>query len=725
MAVSKKEKLIKFYEECLNKSYLDMTDSDQALKAKVVAMDLGLKYKTIDELFEAAKKEYETYQAEKDAAEKAAIAESERRSVKGELLLTATGGDSDSIQIYRRPDKSCYSILDYGKGYKIDTSDPNSHERVIKVEGLPRVYSARSATFSYEFHPSQTVFTGASSGGIMMGGTHQTKAYTEEKTHSTGNGALMFNMGDFSMEAYYVSLSPEIKERFKRDASVSEFAGSGRITVLDHAGVTREMSFYGNIMDFNKRVELTSYALDSNRSSLTRLKEIISFIERVFREDYPPSDETLYSSAVALFNNAKTSAEFNEAAVSFERISDYKDSAAFCEQAKTRFEEVLQQEKEAEVLRREEDAIKRKKNIKRFLIFGLPAIIVVAGLIWVFTKAIPDSNYRKAVALFDNGEYENAITAFEALHGYRDSVSYINEAKNIITYNQAQAYMDSGDREKAIEVFNSIEDYKDSKYWAYVLDLDIKYDKAMDLFDAEKYKEAEQAFSKLMGLQHPQDLISGANKSKYNHKDSEEYYNYAVARQEYNTVMNGITDLANDFVNNQEQLSKYIQSLGKMGDYKGAVAVSSEFYTFRVTINSNNAERILELNESNTIFHITDKQVEAIKRIMPYLGEWVFYDGDPKTYSYEADYSILKSYNPIKEYPKLSITLTLYGNSVWGSVSPKGQYSSIISWSPVFERFGNGDTAYSVDKNGYLKIEYSGSYNEHRKSVARYKKAEN
>ena len=53
------ESLVKFYTECLKNSYLDMNDEKQALKAKVIAMDLGLKYRAIGALFESAKKEYD------------------------------------------------------------------------------------------------------------------------------------------------------------------------------------------------------------------------------------------------------------------------------------------------------------------------------------------------------------------------------------------------------------------------------------------------------------------------------------------------------------------------------------------------------------------------------------------------------------------------------------------------------------------------------------------
>ena len=43
--------------------------------------------------------------------------------------------------------------------------------------------------------------------------------------------------------------------------------------------------------------------------------------------------------------------------------------------------------------------------------------------------AIKDRDYSAAVALYENGQYEEAITAFEALNGYKDSAAKIKEIK--------------------------------------------------------------------------------------------------------------------------------------------------------------------------------------------------------------------------------------------------------------------------------------------------------
>ena len=50
------ERLLLFYEECVKKGYSDMTDPQQALKAKVIATDMELRYgNSVEKLFQKAK----------------------------------------------------------------------------------------------------------------------------------------------------------------------------------------------------------------------------------------------------------------------------------------------------------------------------------------------------------------------------------------------------------------------------------------------------------------------------------------------------------------------------------------------------------------------------------------------------------------------------------------------------------------------------------------------
>ena len=82
------ERLLLFYEECVKKGYSDMTDPQQALKAKVIATDRKLRYgNSIEQFFQKAKAAYKEREAER-IAEKQRIAEETRRcAVPGEELV--------------------------------------------------------------------------------------------------------------------------------------------------------------------------------------------------------------------------------------------------------------------------------------------------------------------------------------------------------------------------------------------------------------------------------------------------------------------------------------------------------------------------------------------------------------------------------------------------------------------------------------------------------------
>ena len=55
----------------------------------------------------------------------------------------------------------------------------------IKIEALK--------DYKLEYHPSETVYTGATVGGVHMGGFHQTEDYYTAKTWGTGKAELIYN----------------------------------------------------------------------------------------------------------------------------------------------------------------------------------------------------------------------------------------------------------------------------------------------------------------------------------------------------------------------------------------------------------------------------------------------------------------------------------------------------------------------------------------------------
>ena len=148
-----------------------------------------------------------------------------------------------------------------------------------------------------------------------------------------------------------------------------------------------------------------------------------------------------YSKAKALLDAGR----YEEAIPAFESLGGYKDSATQLETAKAAKAE---QERLAKEAKAEEERRARAAQI----------------------EAENAAAYEKAAALQAAGQYEEAIPAFEALDGYRDSAAQIEACRTAI--------------------------------------LDREYAAALELFTAKKYAQAAQAFFALDGFKDSKSYIS-------------------------------------------------------------------------------------------------------------------------------------------------------------------------------------------------------------------------
>ena len=122
---------------------------------------------------------------------------------------------------------------------------------------------------------------------------------------------------------------------------------------------------------------------------------------------------------------------------------------------------------------------------------GLAALLLLAMLI---TKvAIPAVEYSKAEKLLASGDYDGAITAFEALGDYKDSADLRNES----VYDKATALLASGDYDGAIAAFEALGDYKDSSAMLVESANAKEYAQAEKLLAQGQTAEAAVAFAKI------------------------------------------------------------------------------------------------------------------------------------------------------------------------------------------------------------------------------------
>lgn len=157
-------------------------------------------------------------------------------------------------------------------------------------------------------------------------------------------------------------------------------------------------------------------------------------------------------------------------------------------------------------------AAARAKKTKKILAIVLPVVAVLVAVLLILTRVvIPNNKYSAAKALLEAGEYEEAITAFEALNGYKDSAEQIAAAKeakieeeHAAAYAQAEALLAAGDYDGAIDAFKALGDYKDSAEKAKLARAEkterenaAAYADAEALLNAGDFRAAYQAFQKL------------------------------------------------------------------------------------------------------------------------------------------------------------------------------------------------------------------------------------
>ncbi|MBQ8538723.1 MAG: TIR domain-containing protein [Ruminococcus sp.] len=135
------------------------------------------------------------------------------------------------------------------------------------------------------------------------------------------------------------------------------------------------------------------------------------------------------------------------ALVLLESLKGFKDANEQIEKCKEKIKEL------------EAKAEKHKKKTMTIAVSVLSAVIVVIAFIVLLTSfIIPNGDYKKAVALMEDGKSEEAIAILEQLDGFKDSEEKILS----IRYADAVSLKEEGKTDEAIAAFEDLGDYEDS-----------------------------------------------------------------------------------------------------------------------------------------------------------------------------------------------------------------------------------------------------------------------
>ena len=148
---------------------------------------------------------------------------------------------------------------------------------------------------------------------------------------------------------------------------------------------------------------------------------------------------------------------YREALKQFETIPDWKDSAERIDLCRKKIEEL-----EA----RNEQAARSARKKARLWKILLPIIcLVLLAAVATVTVVLPTIRYNDAVELMDAGRYEEAIVAFEALKGFKDSENLAVTCRTRVLdrqYDAAVALLNAGKYDEAAAAFQALGDHRDS-----------------------------------------------------------------------------------------------------------------------------------------------------------------------------------------------------------------------------------------------------------------------
>ena len=172
-------------------------------------------------------------------------------------------------------------------------------------------------------------------------------------------------------------------------------------------------------------------------------------------QDAENARETVYNDAVEAMQEAeKGNFSFKwEKAIRMlarEGLNGYRDVEELRKQAEQRYEECRNAEE------KERKAKERRK--KTLTIAAVVVVMLACAIAWCIPNVIiPNNKYQQAVALREEGQYDDAIAAFKALGNYSDAATQITETK----YQQANNLNAAARYDEAYAIYVTLTGYKD------------------------------------------------------------------------------------------------------------------------------------------------------------------------------------------------------------------------------------------------------------------------
>lgn len=175
-----------------------------------------------------------------------------------------------------------------------------------------------------------------------------------------------------------------------------------------------------------------------------------------------------------LTRKAETADQWDALAADWAVLSGYKDAARRADEAKKKAKSIRTSEKRLAAKRAEEErraalarSARRKHVLKISAIIGGSVLAVTMIFVLIFAVMIPasrQSEYEAAEAYLENGEYTAAISAFEAMNGYKDSAQRAIAIRLELTGREDGIFLTSS-RYPCYSIQNGVLSYDSSEYY--------------------------------------------------------------------------------------------------------------------------------------------------------------------------------------------------------------------------------------------------------------------
>ena len=159
--------------------------------------------------------------------------------------------------------------------------------------------------------------------------------------------------------------------------------------------------------------------------------------------------EIKYQDCCHRMSSAKSEFYYREVRHDFEALGDYKDSREKANECKQLAQKWLDDQAAEEA---------RKKRNKIIAVIAVVVIAVIVKLV-----IIPSVQYKTAVEMAQNGQYDEAIATFKAAGDYSDAATKAKEAQ----YQKGESLLVEQDSEAAAQAFASAVGYQDALKRSY------------------------------------------------------------------------------------------------------------------------------------------------------------------------------------------------------------------------------------------------------------------